>query len=63
METLMIAAAGVSVAPFLPGSAVTSGVLSPANRTGPAWEGMGYGVCTSHHNDAYGACGTAYAVL
>jgi hypothetical protein len=44
----VIPTAGVSVAPFLPGSTESpSGVLSPANRTGPAWEGMRYGVITN----------------
>ena len=44
----VIPTAGVSVAPFLPGSTVPrTGVLSPSNRTGPEWEGMRYGVITN----------------
>jgi hypothetical protein len=44
----VIPTAGVSVAPFLAGStAPPSGLLSPANRTGPDWEGVKYGVITN----------------
>ena len=43
----VIPAAGVSVAPFFPGSKVAPGVFSAANRTGPAWAGMRYGMITN----------------